>query len=121
MISAIILAAGQSKRMGQPKMVLPWGKSTVIEQVVMTFLQAGIEDILVVTGGAHEVVEKTLDPYPVRKIYNPDYAAGEMLSSLQLGLSKLHREAQAVLVGLGDQPQDLLLPARPLASGPRTP
>jgi molybdenum cofactor cytidylyltransferase len=105
MISAIILAAGQSKRMGQPKMLLPWGKLTVIEHVITTFLNAGIEDIVIVTGGARERVEKATAPYPVRRIHNNDYANGEMLSSLQHGLNAMPPQAQATLVGLGDQPQ----------------
>jgi len=105
MISAIILAAGQSKRMGQPKMLLPWGELTVIEHVISTFLNAGIEDIGIVTGGARDQVEKAIDKYPVRKIHNNDYATGEMLSSLQRGLRALPNQAQATLIGLGDQPQ----------------
>lgn len=105
MISAILLAAGQSRRMGQPKMLLPWGKLTVIEQVIETFLRAGIEDIQVVTGGTRELIEKVIEPYPVQKIYNSNYAAGEMLSSLQLGLRALSDRVEATLIGLGDQPQ----------------
>lgn len=105
MISALILAAGESKRMGQPKLLLPWGSMTVIEHVVSTFLQAGIADILVVTGGAHEQVEKAIEHFPVRNQYNQNYAAGEMLSSLQLGLRQMPQQTQAVLIGLGDQPQ----------------
>ena len=105
MISAIILAAGESKRMGQPKMLLPWGNLTVIEKVIATFLKAGLEDILVVTGGAHEQVEKALEGYQVRKIQNQDYATGEMLSSLQYGLNHMLEQAQAALIALGDQPQ----------------
>jgi molybdenum cofactor cytidylyltransferase len=105
MISAIILAAGQSKRMGQPKMLLPWGKSTVIEHVVTTFLNAGIEDLVIVTGGAREQVESAISPYPVRKIHNNGYAAGEMLSSIQCALRAMPVGAQAALIGLGDQPQ----------------
>lgn len=105
MISAIILAAGQSRRMGQPKMLLPWGQLTVIEQVIRTFRGAGIEDILVVTGGTRELVEKVIEPYPVQKIYNSNYEAGEMLSSLQLGLRALSDQVRATLIGLGDQPQ----------------
>jgi molybdenum cofactor cytidylyltransferase len=105
MISAIILAAGQSKRMGQPKMLLPWGNLTVIEHVIVTFLNAGIEDIVVVLGGAYERVEETIKPYPVRKIHNQDHIAGEMLSSLQCGLRQMPEQAQAALIGLGDQPQ----------------
>jgi molybdenum cofactor cytidylyltransferase len=105
MISAIILAAGQSKRMGQPKMLLPWGNSTVIEHVISTFLNAGVKDILVVTGGAREQVESAISQYPIRKIYNVDHAAGEMLSSIQCGLRQIPSQAQTALIGLGDQPQ----------------
>ena len=105
MISAILLAAGQSKRMGQPKMLLPWGKSTVIEQVITTFLHAGIEHMIVVTGGARDRVESTLSRYPVQTVHNPDYANGEMLSSIQCGLRAMPERALAALIGLGDQPQ----------------
>jgi len=105
MISAIILAAGQSRRMGRPKMLLPWGKSTVIEHVISTFLNAGIEDIVVVTGGARGQVEDAISQYPVRTIHNNDYAAGEMLSSIQCALRAMPEQAQAALIGLGDQPQ----------------
>jgi molybdenum cofactor cytidylyltransferase len=105
MISAIILAAGQSKRMGQPKMVLPWGKLTVIEHVLLTFMNAGIEDLLVVTGGAHEQIENAIASYPVRQIHNEEYAVGEMLSSLQRGLREMQDQTQSALIALGDQPQ----------------
>ena len=91
--------------MGQPKMLLPWGEKTVIEHVIATFLQAGISDILIVTGGAQADVEKAVDRYPVRKIHNPDYATGEMLSSLKCGLRAMSEGVQAALIGLGDQPQ----------------
>ena len=105
MISAIILAAGQSKRMGQPKMLLPWEDLTVIEHVVTTFLNAGIEEILIVTGASQAEVDKAVDRFPVRRVHNPDYAAGEMLSSLQCGIRALSEQTQAALIGLGDQPQ----------------
>ena len=110
MIAALILAAGQSKRMGQPKMLLPWGTVTVIEQVIRVFAEAGMEDILVITGGAHERVQdiilKSCGEYPVRTAYNKDYEGGEMLSSIQCGLRDLTEESiGAALIALGDQPQ----------------
>ncbi len=105
MISAIILAAGQSKRMGQPKMLLRWGKQTMIEHVITTFLNAGIEDLLVVIGSAGEQITQAIETYPVQKIYNDNYAVGEMLSSVQCGLRALPPQSQATLIGLGDQPQ----------------
>jgi molybdenum cofactor cytidylyltransferase len=78
---------------------------TVIEQVITTFLNAGIEDIIVITGGAHEQVEEAMAQYPIQRIHNYDYASGEMLSSFQCGLRAMSDQVQATLVGLGDQPQ----------------
>ena len=110
MISAILLAAGQSRRMGQPKLLLPWGKVPILEHVVSIFAQAGIEDILVITGGAHEQIQEIIlkcsEEYPVRCVYNRDYENGEMLSSIQWGLRDLDGQvAAAAMIGLGDQPQ----------------
>jgi len=104
MITAIILAAGQSKRMGRPKMILPWGETTVLGQVIATFEAAGVEDILVVIGGDGERLEASVGD-SVRTVFNPDYANGEMLSSIQAGLAELKPEVEAALIGLGDQPQ----------------
>jgi len=112
MITAIILAAGRSTRMGSPKMLLPWKKTTVIEHIISVFEDAGIDDILVITGGAHEQVEDVLRKckkrHPVRSVYNEEYQKGEMLSSIQCGLKNLGSNAiDAALIGLGDQPQVL--------------
>lgn len=120
MISAIILAAGESKRMGQPKMLLPWGNGTVLTHVISVFREAGVEDIIVVTGGARDQVEKLVSDLYVRAVFNEAFQTGEMLSSIQCGLRTLtppplshpssrtlrgEREAAAALIGLGDQPQ----------------
>ena len=108
MISALILAAGESKRMGRPKMLLPWGNTTVLGHVISTYKSAGVEEILVVTGGAHEQIEEIVNLHKVRSVFNEQYSGGEMLSSLQRGLQVLlpNRDTvQAALIGLGDQPQ----------------
>ena len=109
-ISAIILAAGESKRMGQPKMLLKWGKTTVLEHVISVFANVGVEDIVVVTGAAREEVEKIISAaqtmYPVRSVFNEEYTNGEMLSSIQCGLRELAgKNSRAALIALGDQPQ----------------
>jgi molybdenum cofactor cytidylyltransferase len=104
MITAIVLAAGESKRMGEPKMLMPWGKSTVLQTVISTFQTAGLNDILVVTGGARQQVESLIGK-TVQTIFNDGYEKGEMLSSIQIGLSAKMREASAALICLGDQPQ----------------
>jgi len=104
MISAIVLAAGESKRMGQPKMLLPWGKSTVLQTVISTLQTAGVDDILVITGGKHQQVDMLIGK-SAQIVYNENYAQGEMLSSLQVGLAVKKDEASAALICLGDQPQ----------------
>ena len=104
MITAIVLAAGESKRMGEPKMLMPWGKSTVLQTVISTLQSAGVKDILVVTGGVHQQVEALIGK-TVETVFNEDYQNGEMLSSIQLGLTVKMREASAALICLGDQPQ----------------
>ncbi|RJP47655.1 MAG: nucleotidyltransferase family protein [Anaerolineaceae bacterium] len=107
MITAIILAAGQSKRMGQPKMLLPWGETNVLGQVIETMRRAGVENILVVTGGAREQVEEIVRQYAVSSTQNAECERGEMLSSVQAGLRILrgNPSAGAALIVLGDQPQ----------------
>jgi molybdenum cofactor cytidylyltransferase len=104
-ISALILAAGESRRMGQPKMLLPWGPTTVLGQVIATFRQAKIEDIIVVVGGAREQVEESIRQSGARSVFNAEYAIGEMLRSLQRGIEAQSPQAQAALIALGDQPQ----------------
>jgi molybdenum cofactor cytidylyltransferase len=104
MITAIVLAAGESKRMGEPKVLLPWGKSTVLQTVISTLQSCGLRDVLVVTGAAHQQVEMLVGR-TVQTVFNEQYQSGEMLSSIQLGLTVKMREASAALICLGDQPQ----------------
>jgi molybdenum cofactor cytidylyltransferase len=95
--------------MGVPKLALPWGDTTVLGQVVSIFAAAGIEDILVVTGGSRQLVEglviQLTKKYPIRLIHNPDHERGEMLSSIKVALASLNPGTKAALIGLGDQPQ----------------
>ena len=115
-IAVVILAAGLSKRMGTPKMLLPWGETTVLGQVIRTFAETGVSEIVIVTGGARETVDaeaaRLAEKFPVDCIHNPAYETGEMLSSLQCGLARLGPEVDAALIGLGDQPQLSLDSAR---------
>jgi len=112
-ISAIVLAAGRSRRMGRPKMSLPWGETTVIGQVVAMLAQAGLDEIVLVTGGDWREVENSLNRLsenvlasaPVRTVFNPSYAKREMSHTLKVGLSALGQEVDAAMIALGDQPQ----------------
>jgi molybdenum cofactor cytidylyltransferase len=104
MITAIVLAAGESKRMGEPKLLMPWGKSTVLQTVISTLQASGLSDILVVTGGFQSQIESLIGR-TVQTVFNKDYATGDMLTSIQIGLEVKKHESAAALICLGDQPQ----------------
>ncbi len=108
-VGAVVLAAGLSTRMGRPKVLLPWGRQTVIEAIVRRLWRADLSEIVVVTGYKSRQVEAAVAPAqragaPVRCVYNPIYRAGEMLSSFQAGVDALSDQAAACLLTMGDQP-----------------
>ena len=105
MIAAIVLAAGLSRRMGRPKLSLPWRDTTVIGQVVAVLSAAGVDEILVVTGGARQEIENALSATSARLVFNLRFEASEMIDSLQVGLAQLSPSVEAALVALGDEPQ----------------
>jgi molybdenum cofactor cytidylyltransferase len=104
-IAAVVLAAGLSRRMGKPKMILPWKDTTVIGQVIGAIRAAAGGEIVVVTGGAREMVEAEIEALDVRAVFNADHQSGGMMSSLRCGLGALDRSARAALIALGDHPQ----------------
>ena len=106
-VAAIVLAAGRSTRMGRPKPTLPWGEGgTILGEIVRRLHEAGVSEIVVVTGSAREEVEAALTATdaPVRFVFNSDFESSEMARSLQVGLRSLGGNVAATLVALGDQP-----------------
>jgi xanthine/CO dehydrogenase XdhC/CoxF family maturation factor/CTP:molybdopterin cytidylyltransferase MocA len=102
-ISAIILAAGESRRMGSPKLLLPYLDKTIIEKVIEQVLQSEVKHIIVVLGSEKDKIRNQIRDYPVIIAENPDYQNG-MLSSIQTGLRALPDDTDAVMLLLGDQP-----------------
>ncbi len=106
MIAAIVLAAGEARRMGRNKMLLPFGTSTVIETIVGEVAACEqVLDIVVVTGHERDQLETQLIHAPVRCVFNPAYGRAEMLASIQAGLRALNEGTHAALLVLGDQPR----------------
>lgn len=104
-ITAVILAAGESKRMGPvTKQLLPWGQTTLLGQTIAHAQASSVFDCLVVTGHEAEAVAAVAQAANVPTVHNPNYAAGEMLSSLKTAVAHLPSQTQAVLVMLADQP-----------------
>jgi molybdenum cofactor cytidylyltransferase len=120
-VSAILLAAGMSRRMGVFKLTLPWRGTTVIQHVADTLRTAGLHEIVAVTGHRRHEIEAALAGRGIRCVFNPNYATGDMLSSIQTGIAALDAGDDAVLVCLGDQPQMEAATLRlVLAEGERT-
>ncbi len=122
-IAAVIAAAGQSRRMGSPKQLLPWGDSTVIATVVHNLTLAGAEPVVCVVGHRQAEVAAALTNTRAEIVFNPDYAQTEMLSSYQTGIRRLQAtECQGALIALGDQPHIPALVIRQvIAQAQRTP
>jgi molybdenum cofactor cytidylyltransferase len=102
--AAIILSAGRSSRMGKFKPLLPVEHKTVLEQVVDTFLHAGLRDIRVVLGYRARDVMDTLNHLPVCWCINEDYQS-EMFNSVKRGVGNLSHDTEAFFI----QPVDIPL------------
>lgn len=104
-IAAIILAAGQSKRMGAFKPLLPFGPQTVIESCIKTFLDADVRTVIVVVGQSvdsrklADCVTKAGATVAVNK-----EEVSEMNASIAAGVSALPEPARAVLITPADHP-----------------
>lgn len=103
MIWVLVLGAGESKRMGEPKLLLPFGDKTVIEHIVDSIGRSKADKILVVLGSHREEILNRLGSRSVETVTNHRYREG-MLSSIQAGFEALPEDTQAALVYLGDQP-----------------
>jgi molybdenum cofactor cytidylyltransferase len=102
-IWAIVLAAGESKRMGSPKMILPFRGATIIEKVIENVISSDVNKTVIVLGSDKDEVLRTTDKLPVMYCYNGDYKNG-MLSSVKCGFRYLPQDFRAAMVFLGDQP-----------------
>jgi molybdenum cofactor cytidylyltransferase len=103
MICAIVLAAGESRRMGSQKLLLPFGGTTVIGHIVNELLCSVVDTVIVVVGHDGDRVAEELSGRSVSIATNPDYKAG-MLSSVRCGLEALPQQCEGIMVALGDQP-----------------
>ena len=102
---AIILAAGLSSRMGANKLLLPWRDGQpIVRHVAAKFVDAGIENIVVVTGRDAAQVNAALADLCVKNVHNADYKTGEILSSVKCGLVALPSSVDATFIQPADMP-----------------
>lgn len=90
--------------MKNPKPLLPWGETTVIRRIVDTLFTAGVGEVVVVSGDKYAEIGEALHGSGAKLVQNSDYARGEMIQSVQLGLKNAGHSSEAALICLGDQP-----------------
>src|SRR5260370_12196880 len=103
MISAVLLAAGKSERMGAFKQLLPIDGKTFVEACADNLLASRAGEVIVVTGYNQAAVRAALAGRPVRIVNNPDYETG-MGASIRCGVESVSSETTGILIALGDQP-----------------
>lgn len=99
----LILAAGESSRMGDFKPLLELRGKTVIENSLMSLMDAGVSDICVVLGKNLEDVKRVLSKYKIKIVINENYSRTEMFDSMKIGLKEL-LDNDAILYLPGDCP-----------------
>ena len=102
-VVGVLLAAGESRRMGRLKALLPFGEHTVIEHVLQPLLQAELAEVAVVLGHRAAEIATVLQRWPVRLLHNPQYQHG-MTTSVQAALRALQPVPDAYMLALVDQP-----------------
>lgn len=102
-IRAIILAAGESKRMGFPKMLLDFNGKSMLERVIENVRSSEVSDIMVVLGAEREKLTQLVKRSDVNYCYNDHYKKG-MLSSVRCGVANTPGDCDAVIIFQGDQP-----------------
>ncbi len=104
-VCALLLAAGESTRMGRPKALLPWLGGTVVEFQIEQLLTGGLDRVVLVLGHDAEAVRRVIFPLARTAIVlNQEYATGKT-SSVRAGLEAIPNDADAVLVLAVDQPR----------------
>jgi molybdenum cofactor cytidylyltransferase len=102
-IAALILAAGQSRRMGSNKLMAPVDGKPMLRHAVDAALQSSARPVIVVTGHQPERVSEAVAGMPVQLVHNPSYADG-LSTSLRAGIESLPPDVDGVLICLGDMP-----------------
>lgn len=102
MVSAVVLAAGASTRMGSQKLLLPLGGEAIVRRTVREVCEAGFDEVLVVVGHEQEKVLASLNGLPIRHVVNAVYETG-MGSSFRTAVERLEG-SEAAMFALGDQP-----------------
>lgn len=102
-IAAVVLAAGGSTRLGQPKQLLKLGETPLLEYVLRTVRQASVDSRYIVLGYAAEKIRQQISLDGFTEIHNPDYISGQS-TSVCAAVDGVAPNTSAIIFVLGDQP-----------------
>lgn len=99
----MVLAAGQSRRLGRPKQLLPLAGEPLLRHAVRAATSANLAEVVLVLGSQADAIAPAVGELGQRTVVNPAFANGQS-SSMRLGLETIDRDSDAALFLLGDQP-----------------
>ena len=102
-VAGLVLAAGGSRRLGQPKQLLPFGPATLLDHTLNTARRCRFGQLLVAIGGAAGDVRAGVDLSGAEVVVNDGYRAG-CSSSIAAAMAAIDRRADLLVLLLGDQP-----------------
>jgi molybdenum cofactor cytidylyltransferase len=103
-VTGLVLAAGSSRRLGEPKQLLPYRGSTLLDATMVTARRCGFDQLLVTLGGAAALVRDRVDLAGAQLVENPDFATG-CGSSISTAAALIDARATGLVLLLGDQPE----------------
>ena len=102
-MTGLVLAAGGSRRLGEPKQLLPYGSGTLLDHTLATARDSGFDQLIVALGGSSEEVRRRVDLSGAEVVENPDYGEG-CSSSIAAALGAVDARSEVLVLMLGDQP-----------------
>jgi molybdenum cofactor cytidylyltransferase len=103
-VTGLVLAAGSSTRLGQPKQLLPYAGTTLLAATLGVARQCGFDQLLVTVGGASSAVREAVDFTGVEVVENLEYTTG-CSSSISAAIGAVSADASGIVLMLGDQPR----------------
>lgn len=102
-VTGLVLAAGGSRRLGEPKQLLPYGSGTLLDHTLETARASGFDQLIVALGGSSAEVRRRVDLSGADAVENPDFGEG-CSSSIAAGLGAIDPRSDLMVLMLGDQP-----------------
>lgn len=102
-VTGLVLAAGDSRRLGQPKQLLPYGDATLLDHALGTARACAFDQVLCVLGGGGDAIRGAVDLHGVEVVENPHFGAG-CSSSIAVALRAVDPRAEVLVLLLADQP-----------------